>query len=109
MMRTPAGKASAPIWVQVIGDMTQRRPALGRYKNSQGGVRTGLYSLPRQASGLVRSKLLGLESRSACDAARVATATPEVRRAPNKNASWPSTLACSTDADQPVLFAMVAC
>ena len=49
---------------KVIGDMTQLSTALGRYEDSLGMARTALYSLPRQASGLVRSELLGLESRA---------------------------------------------
>ena len=49
---------------KVIGDMTQLSTALGRYDDSLGMVRTALYSLPRQASRLVRSDLLGLESRA---------------------------------------------
>jgi transcriptional regulator with XRE-family HTH domain len=49
---------------KVIGDMTQLSTALGRYEDSLALARTALYSLPRQASGLVRSELLGLESRA---------------------------------------------
>jgi hypothetical protein len=49
---------------KVIGDMTHMSNALGRYEDSLGMVRTALYSLPRQASPLVRSDLLGLESRA---------------------------------------------
>ncbi len=44
--------------------MTQLSTALGRYEDSLGMARTALYSLPRQASALVRSELLGLESRA---------------------------------------------
>jgi len=49
---------------KIIGDMTQLSTALGQYEDSLTMVRTALYSLPRQASSLVRSKLLGLESRA---------------------------------------------
>jgi hypothetical protein len=49
---------------KVIGDMTQLSTTLGQYEDSLAMVRTALYSLPRQASGLVRSELLGLESRA---------------------------------------------
>jgi hypothetical protein len=38
--------------------------SLGRYEDSLTMVRTALYSLPRQASSLVRAELLGLESRA---------------------------------------------
>jgi hypothetical protein len=44
--------------------MTQLSTAPSRYEDSLGMVRTTLYSLPRQASALVRSELLGLESRA---------------------------------------------
>jgi hypothetical protein len=56
--------SSPDLGAKVIGDMTQLSTALGRYEDSLGMVRTALYSLPRQASGLVRSELLGLESRA---------------------------------------------
>ncbi len=49
---------------KIIGDMTQLSTALGQYEDSLTMVRTALYSLPRQASSLVRSELLGLESRA---------------------------------------------
>jgi transcriptional regulator with XRE-family HTH domain len=49
---------------KVIGDMTQLSTALGHYDDSLAMARTALYSLPRQASPLVRSELLGLESRA---------------------------------------------
>jgi transcriptional regulator with XRE-family HTH domain len=56
--------SSPDLGAKVIGDMTQLSTALGRYEDSLGMVRTALYGLPRQASGLVRSELLGLESRA---------------------------------------------
>jgi len=49
---------------KVIGDMTQLSTALGCYEDSLATVRTALYSLPRHANSLVRSELLGLESRA---------------------------------------------
>jgi DNA-binding XRE family transcriptional regulator len=49
---------------KIIGDMTQLSTALGHYEDSLTLVRTALYSLPRHASSLVRSELLGLESRA---------------------------------------------
>ncbi|MFI5064687.1 MAG: hypothetical protein ACHP9Z_12010 [Streptosporangiales bacterium] len=49
---------------KIIGDMTQLSTALGHYEDSLTMVRTALYSLPRHASSLVRSELLGLESRA---------------------------------------------
>ena len=49
---------------KIIGDMTQLSTALGRYEDSLTLVRTALYSLPRNACSLVRSELLGLESRA---------------------------------------------
>jgi len=44
---------------KVIGDMTHMSNALRQHEQAQALVRTALYSLPRQASGLVRSDLLG--------------------------------------------------
>ena len=49
---------------KVIGDMTQLSTALGNYEDSLHLVHTALYSLPRSGSELVRSELLGLESRA---------------------------------------------
>jgi transcriptional regulator with XRE-family HTH domain len=49
---------------KIIGDMTQLSTALGHYEDSLTMARTALYGLPRQASSLVRSELLGLESRA---------------------------------------------
>jgi hypothetical protein len=49
---------------KVIGDMTQLSTALGQREQAQALARTALYSLPREASSLVRSELLGLESRA---------------------------------------------
>ena len=49
---------------KVIGDMTQLSTALGQREQAQVLAQAALYSLPRQASSLVRSELLGLESRA---------------------------------------------
>jgi DNA-binding XRE family transcriptional regulator len=49
---------------KIIGDMTQLSTALGQYEDSLTMARTAVYSLPRHASSLVRSELLGLESRA---------------------------------------------
>jgi len=49
---------------KIIGDMTQLSTALGNYEDSLSLVHTALYSLPRNASSLVRSELLGLEARA---------------------------------------------
>ena len=49
---------------KIIGDMTQLSTALGHYEDSLTLVRTALYSLPRHTGSLVRSELLGLESRA---------------------------------------------
>ncbi|MFI5270262.1 MAG: XRE family transcriptional regulator, partial [Chloroflexota bacterium] len=49
---------------KVIGDMTHMSIALGQHEQAQALARTALYSLPRHASSLVRSDLLGLESRA---------------------------------------------
>ena len=81
-----AGPSALPLGVKVIGDMTQLSTALGNYDDSLNLVRTGLYALPRSSNGLVRSELLGLESRAyaqlgnreARDAARSAEACVEV-------------------------------
>ena len=58
-------ESSAPeLGAKIIGDMTQLSTALGNYDDSLDLVHTALYSLPRQASNLVRSELLGLEARA---------------------------------------------
>lgn len=83
-----AGPSALPLGVKVIGDMTQLSTALGNYGDSLNLARTGLYALPHSSSGLVRSELLGLESRAyaqlgnreARDAARSAEACVEVWR-----------------------------
>jgi len=49
---------------KVIGDMAHITIALGQYDQTQALTRTALYSLPRHGSSLVRSELLGLESRA---------------------------------------------
>lgn len=80
-----AGPSALPLGVKVIGDMTQLSTALGNYDDSLNLARTGLYALPRTEK-LVRSELLGLESRAyaqlggqeAPDAARSAEACVEV-------------------------------
>jgi len=58
-------ESTAPeLGAKIIGDMTQLSTALGNYDDSLNLVHTALYSLPRQASNLVRSELLGLEARA---------------------------------------------
>lgn len=49
---------------KIIGDMTQLSTALGNYEDSLSLVHTALYSLPRRASHMVRSELIGLEARA---------------------------------------------
>jgi DNA-binding XRE family transcriptional regulator len=56
--------AAPDLGAKIIGDMTQLSTALGRYDDSLDLVHTALYSLPRHASNLVRSELLGLEARA---------------------------------------------
>ena len=56
--------ACPELGAKIIGDMTQLSTALGNYDDSLNLVHTALYSLPRQASNLVRSELLGLEARA---------------------------------------------
>ncbi len=56
--------ACPDLGAKIIGDMTQLSTALGQYDDSLTLVRTALYSLPRQASSLVRAELLGLEARA---------------------------------------------
>jgi transcriptional regulator with XRE-family HTH domain len=58
------GSGAAPLGAKVIGDMTQLSASLGNYEDSLGLARAGLYALPRSSSNLVRSELLGLESRA---------------------------------------------
>jgi len=58
-------ESTAPeLGAKIIGDITQLSTALGNYDDSLNLVHTALYSLPRQASNLVRSELLGLEARA---------------------------------------------
>ena len=81
-----AGPSALPLGVKIIGDMTQLSTALGNYDDSLNLARTGLYALPRSSNDLVRSELLGLESRAyaqlgnreARDAARSAETCVEV-------------------------------
>jgi transcriptional regulator with XRE-family HTH domain len=56
--------ACPELGAKIIGDMTQLSTALGNYDDSLSLVHAALYSLPRHASGLVRSELLGLEARA---------------------------------------------
>jgi hypothetical protein len=56
--------AAPDLGAKIIGDMTQLSTALGHYDDSLDLVHTALYSLPRTASNLVRSELLGLEARA---------------------------------------------
>lgn len=56
--------AAPDLGAKIIGDMTQLSTALGHYDDSLNLVHTALYSLPRTASNLVRSELLGLEARA---------------------------------------------
>jgi DNA-binding XRE family transcriptional regulator len=56
--------ACPELGAKIIGDMTQLSTALGNYDDSLSLVHTALYSLPRHASSLVRSELLGLEARA---------------------------------------------
>lgn len=77
------GSVAVPLGVKVIGDMTQLSTSLGNYDDSVRLVHTGLCALPR-GEQLVRSELLGLESRAyaqlgeVSDAARSAEACVEV-------------------------------
>lgn len=81
-----AGPNAQPLGVKVIGDMTQLSTALGNYDDSLNLAHTGLYALPRSSNDMVRTELLGLESRAyaqlgnreARDAARSAEACVEV-------------------------------
>jgi transcriptional regulator with XRE-family HTH domain len=80
------GSGAWPLGAKIIGDMTQLSTSLGNYEDSLSLVRAGLYALPRSSSNLVRSELLGLESRAyaqlgsgeARNAARSAEACVEV-------------------------------
>ncbi len=56
--------AAPDLGAKIIGDITQLSTALGNYDDSLDLVHTALYSLPRTASNLVRSELLGLEARA---------------------------------------------
>lgn len=94
-----AGSSAQPLGVKVIGDMTQLSTALGNYDDSLNLARTGLYALPRTEK-LVRSELLGLESRAyaqlgsqeAPDAARSAEACVEVWHEADKDEPAPDWL-----------------
>lgn len=56
--------AAPDLGAKIIGDMTQLSTVLGHYDDSLNLVHTALYSLPRHATDLVRSELLGLEARA---------------------------------------------
>lgn len=49
---------------KIVGDMAQMSTSLGHYSDSLALVQTALASLPRHASPMVRSELLGLEARA---------------------------------------------
>jgi DNA-binding XRE family transcriptional regulator len=94
-----SGPSMLPLGVKVIGDMTQLSTALGNYDDSLNLARTGLYALPRTEK-LVRSELLGLESRAyaqlgsreAPDASRSAEACVEVWHEAGKDVPAPDWL-----------------
>jgi acyl transferase domain-containing protein len=78
-------QAQSPILgAKILGDMTQLSTAQQYYDDSLDLVRTALYILPRRDSVLVRTELLGLESRAHAhlgnetQAARAAEACVEV-------------------------------
>jgi transcriptional regulator with XRE-family HTH domain len=57
-------QAESPVLgAKILGDMTQLSTARHQYSDSLDLVRTALYILPRNDSALVRTGLLGLESR----------------------------------------------
>jgi DNA-binding XRE family transcriptional regulator len=57
-------EAKSPVLgAKILGDMTQLSTARQHYQDSLDLVRTALYTLPRYDSAVVRSELLGLESR----------------------------------------------
>jgi DNA-binding XRE family transcriptional regulator len=62
---------------KVVGDMTQLSTTLGQREQAQALARTALYSLPRQASSLVRSELLGLEARACAQLGENETASAD--------------------------------
>ena len=58
-------EARSPVLgAKILGDMTQLSTAHCHYEDSLDLTRTALYILPRHDSGLVRTELLGLESRA---------------------------------------------
>lgn len=54
---------SSILGAKILGDMTQLSTAQQHYEDSLDLVRTALYILPRHDNALVRTELLGLESR----------------------------------------------
>jgi DNA-binding XRE family transcriptional regulator len=58
-----SGPSAFPLGAKVIGDMAQLSTSLGNYDDSLDLTRAALYALPRTEK-LVRSELLGLESRA---------------------------------------------
>jgi hypothetical protein len=54
---------SPVLGAKILGDITQLSTAQGHYDDSLDLVRAALYILPRHDSALVRTELLGLESR----------------------------------------------
>lgn len=58
-------EARSPVFgAKILGDMSRLSRARGHYEDSLDLVHTGLHILPRQDSALVRTELLGLESRA---------------------------------------------
>jgi transcriptional regulator with XRE-family HTH domain len=69
-------EARSPILgAKILGDMTQLSTAYHHYEDSLDLARTALYILPRHDSALVRTELLGLESRAYAHLGNQAAAT----------------------------------
>ncbi|MGH8574897.1 MAG: XRE family transcriptional regulator, partial [Gammaproteobacteria bacterium] len=68
-------EARSPILgAKILGDMSLLSRARGHYDDSLDLVQTGLYILPRHDGALVRTELLGLESRAHADLGNQAAA-----------------------------------
>lgn len=69
-------EARSPVLgAKILGDMTQLSTAYHHYEDSLDLARTALYILPRHDSALVRTELLGLESRADAHLGNQAAAT----------------------------------
>lgn len=72
-------ESRSPVFgAKILGDMSRLSREHGHYEDSLDLIETGLYILPRQDSTLVRSELLGVESRTHANLGNQTAATRSV-------------------------------